>query len=115
MARPKSLKKKPPRQETKGLPADMSDPVDKFHATKDKLMLNPSDDDRDSDSLDDGPVYDLQDVQDESDDDFSEDAEDEQEGQDQGLLGKCALLTCPLQSPPPPPPLSMHVAMVPII
>ena len=68
----------------------MQDPVDKFHAPKDKIMLNPSDDERDDNSVDNDPVYDLQDVKDDSDEEESEEnLEGEQNEEEQGQLGRC--------------------------
>ncbi|KAK9817376.1 hypothetical protein WJX74_000184 [Apatococcus lobatus] len=90
MGRPSSVKKKQPRKEVKGLPADMQDPVDKFHAKKDRLMLNPSDDEGVDDSLDNDPVYDLQDVQDDSDEEESEEDMGGQIEEEQGQLGRLA-------------------------
>lgn len=90
MGRPSSVRKKQPSNEGKGLPADMEDPVDKFHAPRDKLMLNPSDDERDDDGLDNEPIYDLQDIEDESDEEESEEDMDEgQNEEEQGQLGRC--------------------------
>ena len=65
------------------LPSD--DEVDKFHKTKDKLSLNPIEDeassDADEDELDDEAVYNLS-ASEGSDDDDTDDEEDDEEDED---------------------------------
>lgn len=67
-----------PRRVQEELPSD--DEVDKFHKTKDKLSLNPVEDeassDADEDDLDDEAVYNLS-ASEGSDDDEEDDEEDE--------------------------------------
>ncbi len=85
-------------QGSKGAASEMQDPVDKFHAPRDKLLLNPSDDERDMDDLDDEPIYDLQNIADNSDEDDSEESDDQQEPteEESGRIGKCKLRNGPV-------------------
>ncbi len=69
-----------PKRVQEDLPSD--DEVDKFHKTKDKLSLNPAEDeassDEDQEELDDEAVYNLS-ASEGSDDDDTDDEDDDEE------------------------------------
>ena len=75
--RNKAIKPKTTQEE---LPSD--DEVEKFHKTKDKLSLNPAEDDassdEDNDELDDDAVYNLS-ASEDSDEDDTDDEEDDED------------------------------------
>ena len=79
----KSRKATKPRSVPEDLPSD--DEVDKFHKTKDKLSLNPAEEeassDEDEDELDDEAVYNLS-VSEDSEDDDVDDSEGDEEDED---------------------------------
>ena len=80
-----------PRRVQEDLPSD--DEVEKFHKTKDKLSLNPAEDeassDEDQEELDDEAVYNLSASEGSDDDDTDDEDDDEEDEDDKSRYAQC--------------------------
>ena len=80
-----------PRRVQEDLPSD--DEVEKFHKIKDKLSLNPAEDeassDEDQEELDDEAVYNLSASEGSDDDDTDDEDDDEEDEADKSRYAQC--------------------------